>query len=79
MCLSIKQLINNDFPCTDCNRPYIFITARVHPGESNSSWVMRGLLDRLTDPHDPEMTQLRRVYIFKIVPSLNPDGVICGK
>ena len=24
------------------NRPYVFLTARVHPGESNSSWVMKG-------------------------------------
>ena len=24
------------------SRPYIFLTARVHPGESNSSWVMKG-------------------------------------
>ncbi|KAM7534328.1 hypothetical protein Aperf_G00000108142 [Anoplocephala perfoliata] len=59
-------------------RPYIVITARVHPGESNSSWVMRGLLDKLTDPNDAEMSRLRRSYVFKIVPSLNPDGVICG-
>lgn len=60
-------------------RPYIVITARVHPGESNSSWVMRGLLEKLTDPSDSEMSRLRRSYVFKIVPSLNPDGVICGK
>uniref|UniRef100_A0A0R3T2P3 Peptidase_M14 domain-containing protein n=1 Tax=Rodentolepis nana TaxID=102285 RepID=A0A0R3T2P3_RODNA len=59
-------------------RPYIFITARVHPGESNSSWVMQGILDRLSDPQDPEMSRLRRSYVFKIVPLLNPDGVICG-
>lgn len=26
----------------------VVITARVHPGESNSSWVMKGLLDYLT-------------------------------
>ena len=24
------------------NRPYIFLTGRVHPGESNASWVMKG-------------------------------------
>ncbi|VDL60921.1 unnamed protein product [Hymenolepis diminuta] len=65
-------------PGIDSARPYIFITARVHPGETNSSWVMRGLLDRLTDPQDHEMSRLRRSYVFKIVPLLNPDGVICG-
>ena len=25
------------------SRPYIFLTARVHPGESNASWVMKGV------------------------------------
>ena len=24
------------------NRPYVFLTSRVHPGESNASWVMKG-------------------------------------
>lgn len=24
------------------NRPYVFLTGRVHPGESNASWVMKG-------------------------------------
>ena len=24
------------------SRPYIFLSGRVHPGESNSSWVMKG-------------------------------------
>ncbi|VDL95846.1 unnamed protein product [Schistocephalus solidus] len=54
------------------------MTGRVHPGETNASWVMRGLLERLTDPDDAEMQDLRRMFIFKIVPLLNPDGVICG-
>ena len=26
------------------SRPYIFLTSRVHPGESNSSWVMKGII-----------------------------------
>lgn len=26
------------------NRPYVFLTSRVHPGESNSSWVMKGIV-----------------------------------
>lgn len=25
-------------------RPIIFLTGRVHPGETNSSWVMKGML-----------------------------------
>ncbi|XP_067886154.1 cytosolic carboxypeptidase 1 isoform X4 [Heterodontus francisci] len=59
------------------NRPYIFLTSRVHPGESNSSWVMKGTLEFLMS-NSLAAQNLRDSYIFKIVPMLNPDGVING-
>ncbi|XP_066567167.1 cytosolic carboxypeptidase 1 isoform X2 [Amia ocellicauda] len=59
------------------NRPYIFLTARVHPGETNASWVMKGTLEFLMSS-SPVAQSLRESYIFKIVPMLNPDGVING-
>jgi len=33
---------------TNIQKKGIFISARVHPGESNSSWVMKGIIDYLT-------------------------------
>uniref|UniRef100_A0A6J0TH53 Cytosolic carboxypeptidase 2 n=1 Tax=Pogona vitticeps TaxID=103695 RepID=A0A6J0TH53_9SAUR len=55
----------------------VVLTARVHPGEPNSSWVMRGFLDFiLSDSADAQL--LRDLFIFKVVPMLNPDGVIVG-
>ncbi|NXY68803.1 CBPC4 carboxypeptidase, partial [Glareola pratincola] len=60
-----------------CNRPYVFLVARVHPGESNASWVMKGTLEFLVSS-DPIADLLRKCFIFKIVPMLNPDGVING-
>jgi hypothetical protein len=58
-------------------RPAIVITARVHPGETNSSFIMHGILDFLTSAaHEAE--ELRNHFIFKIIPMLNPDGVIHG-
>ena len=29
-------------------RPVVALSARVHPGESNASWMMQGILDFLT-------------------------------
>ena len=55
----------------------IIITARVHPGETVSSYIMQGILKFLTSESiDSEL--LRKKFIFKIIPMLNPDGVING-
>ncbi|KFO62790.1 Cytosolic carboxypeptidase 1, partial [Corvus brachyrhynchos] len=63
--------------CQFRNRPYIFLSARVHPGETNASWVMKGTLEYLMS-NNPNAQYLRESYIFKIIPMLNPDGVING-
>lgn len=53
------------------------MTGRVHPGETGGSWMMKGILDYLTGP-TLNAKILRDNFIFKIVPMLNPDGVING-
>eukprot|EP00741_Cyanophora_paradoxa_P007187 tig00001085_g6954.t1 len=53
------------------------LTARVHPGESNASWIMKGVLDFLTG-NSAEAQRLRDTVVFKVVPMLNPDGVVAG-
>ncbi|XP_041974997.1 cytosolic carboxypeptidase 1-like isoform X2 [Aricia agestis] len=59
------------------DREIVFLTSRVHPGESNASWVMDGTLGRaLADT--AAARALRSKYIFKIVPMLNVEGVING-
>ncbi|KAH9527468.1 Cytosolic carboxypeptidase 1 [Dermatophagoides farinae] len=62
---------------------YIMITARVHPSESNSSWILKGFIDFLLQSSDDQSIDVARKnlldkYIFKIIPMLNPDGVING-
>ena len=59
-------------------RKGIVITARVHPGEAVASWMMRGVLTFLTDPDNYEAKMLRENFVFKVIPMLNPDGVING-
>lgn len=58
-------------------RSYVILTSRVHPGESNASWVMKGIIDYLLSD-EPNARILRDRFIFKIIPMLNPDGVING-
>ncbi|XP_037308586.2 cytosolic carboxypeptidase 4 isoform X2 [Pungitius pungitius] len=59
------------------NRPCIMLTGRVHPGESNASWVMKGTLEFLCSS-DPVAQSLREAFVFKLIPMLNPDGVVNG-
>ena len=55
----------------------ILLTGRVHPGESNSSYVIQGVIEFLLS-NDPIAFKLRNIFIFKIIPMLNPDGVVLG-
>lgn len=56
----------------------MFITARVHPGESPASFGLQGVFDLLLDRSDPVAIALRNMFVFKIVPMINPDGVARG-
>ena len=62
---------------TLANKKAIIFTARVHPGESSSSFVIQGLIEYLISD-EPRAEFLRKNYIFKIIPMLNPDGVKRG-
>ncbi|KAJ1432979.1 hypothetical protein B484DRAFT_360217 [Ochromonadaceae sp. CCMP2298] len=58
-------------------KPALFVSARVHPGETPASWMMKGMLDFLTSGTS-QAQLLRQAFVIFVVPMLNPDGVMYG-
>ncbi|TYZ65345.1 hypothetical protein PybrP1_012669 [[Pythium] brassicae (nom. inval.)] len=58
-------------------RRAVVISSRVHPGEAQASWVLRGAIDFLVGDSVTARV-MRRMFMFQIIPMLNPDGVYYG-
>ena len=69
---------NNLPPKLNKNKPIIFISARVHPGETPSSLMLNSIIKLLTNPNNPLTFLLLSNFIFKIIPIINVDGVSNG-
>eukprot|EP00826_Nyctotherus_ovalis_P061082 TRINITY_DN8657_c0_g1_i3.p1 TRINITY_DN8657_c0_g1~~TRINITY_DN8657_c0_g1_i3.p1 ORF type:complete len:665 (+),score=135.81 TRINITY_DN8657_c0_g1_i3:800-2794(+) len=59
------------------NKRTVVFTARVHPGETVGSWMMKGILAFLSSGSALAESLLEK-YVFKIVPCITPDGVVQG-
>ena len=60
------------------NKKVIWITARQHPGETMSEWLVEGLVERLLDEDDGIARSLLDKVVFYVVPNMNPDGSARG-
>lgn len=63
-------------PCTP-HKKVVFMTGRVHPGETVSSVIIQGAIDFLLGS-SAAAKGLLSSFIFEIIPMLNPEGVKCG-
>ena len=78
-CLSTTSNTHNSiqyYPEKD-KRKGIVLIARQHPGETVSSFVMKGAIEFLMG-NSEESKKLRQLYMIRVVPMMNPDGVLVG-
>ena len=68
---------NNNLSQVLDERKAVVIIGRQHPGETVGSYVIKGFIDFLMGESE-EAKKLREIYVFKIVPMMNPDGVLVG-
>ena len=79
-----EQTISGLFPEKKrCNlimhdKHIIFITARVHPGETPGTLIFNGILKTLINNDSPLNNILLENFVFKLIPIINVDGVSNG-
>ncbi|CAF4996959.1 unnamed protein product, partial [Rotaria sp. Silwood1] len=72
-----REIFRRDILCESQAGNSCFIITATDECETNSSYMMRGLLEFITSD-DKTAQKLRSELVFKIIPMLNPDGVIVG-
>ena len=60
------------------DREVFVVTCGVHPGEKPANHVWNGALEFLLRADDARAARLRELYVFQLVPMLNPDGAFRG-
>ena len=73
----LLTMTNKNSQKKDEDKECILLTGRIHPGESNGSYVLHGLIDFLVSSH-PAASFLMDHFIFQVIPMINIDGVVEG-
>jgi hypothetical protein len=71
--VTITNNINSDIK----NKKVVVFIGRVHPCEAPSSHIVSGMMSFLLSKHE-EAEKLRNIFVFVIIPMINPDGVKYG-
>jgi hypothetical protein len=60
------------------DRDVFVVTCGVHPGEKPANHLFNGVVEFLLRADDARAKRLRELYVFQLVPMLNPDGAFRG-
>ena len=74
--LPVEQLRVTDPDEGDMTKRSIVVSARVHPGETVASWMMRGFMYWVTSD-DPRAMHLRATHNIICIPMMNPGAECC--
>lgn len=78
--LNIPLIEITNYNCSKvelARRKIVLVCGRVHPGETNASWITHRIIDYLLS-NSQIAKGLRSRVIFQIIPMINPDGVVLG-
>ena len=76
--LAIPLITITDKETVNDSKKIVLISCRVHPGETVSSFIVEGFIKKLLSLENADSRALVESVIFKIVPMINPDGVVYG-
>jgi hypothetical protein len=76
--LDLQVATITDPSVADEGKVKVYIIAQQHSGETVSSFVADGMIRFLLDGFDPVADEVRKNFIFKIIPVVNVEGVMHG-